>query len=104
METPLRRVPHAGERRRTRVDRKGPGAGTVDCGIGLLIPRTARLAAWGLVALLLAMFPANIYVAISGTNAAGLPSSPWYTWSRLPFQLVFIWWVLAAVRGDGRRG
>jgi uncharacterized membrane protein len=67
-------------------------------GIGLLIPRTARPAAWGVVALLIAIFPANIYVAISGVNAAGLPSSPWYTWSRLPFQIVFIWWVLAATR------
>ena len=65
-------------------------------GIGLLIPRTAWLAAWGLVALLIGIFPANVYVAISGVNAAGLPSSPWYTWSRLPFQLVFIWWVLAS--------
>ena len=65
-------------------------------GIGLLIPRTARLAAWGLVVLLVAIFPANIYVALSGVNAAGLPSSPWYTWSRLPFQIVFIWWVLAS--------
>jgi uncharacterized membrane protein len=45
-------------------------------GIGLLIRRTARLAAWGLVALLVAIFPANIYVALTGANAAGLPSSP----------------------------
>jgi uncharacterized membrane protein len=67
-------------------------------GIGLLIPRTARLAAWGLVAMLIAIFPANLHVAWTGTNAAGLPSSPWYTWSRLPFQIVFIWWVLAATR------
>jgi uncharacterized membrane protein len=69
-------------------------------GIGMLIPRTARLASWWLAALLLAIFPANIYVAISGVNAAGLPSSPWYTWSRLPFQLVFLWWVLASVRKE----
>jgi uncharacterized membrane protein len=69
-------------------------------GIGLLIPFTARLAAWGLVVMLIAIFPANIYVALSGENAAGLPSSPWYTWSRLPFQIVFIWWVIEAMRRD----
>jgi uncharacterized membrane protein len=74
------------------------GAAELLGGIGLLIPRTARLAAWLLAALLVAIFPANIYVAISGVNAAGLPSSPWYTWSRLPFQLVFVWWVLVSVR------
>ena len=72
------------------------GMGELLGGIGLLVAQTARLAAWCLVALLIAIFPANLYVAISGVNAAGLPSSPWYTWSRLPFQLVFIWWVLAA--------
>jgi uncharacterized membrane protein len=65
-------------------------------GLGLLVRRTARVAAWGLAALLVAIFPANIWVAINGANAAGLPSSPWYTWSRLPFQLVFIAWVLYA--------
>ena len=73
-------------------------------GVGLLVARTARMAAWGLVALLVAIFPANIWVAINGANAAGLPSSPWYTWSRLPFQIVFIWWVLASVRGGSRGG
>ena len=69
-------------------------------GIGLLIRRTARVASWGLALLLVAIFPANIWVAVNGANAAGLPSSPWYTWSRLPFQLVFIWWVLDAGRAD----
>jgi uncharacterized membrane protein len=69
-------------------------------GSGLLIRRTAPLAAWGLVALLVAIFPANLHVALTGANAAGLPSSPWYGWSRLPFQIVFIWWVLVSVRGS----
>jgi hypothetical protein len=50
-------------------------------GIGLLMPGTSRLAAWGLVALLVAIFPANLHVVLTGANAAGLPSSPWYTWS-----------------------
>ena len=67
-------------------------------GVGMLIPRTARIASWWLALLLLAIFPANVYVAIRGVNAAGLPSSPWYTWSRLPFQALFVWWVLYAGR------
>ena len=64
--------------------------------VGLLIRRTRRWAAWGLVALLIAVFPANIYVAISGGSIAGMPSSPWYYWARLPVQLIFIawaWWL-----------
>jgi len=60
--------------------------------VGLLIRPTRRWAAWGLVALLIAVFPANIYVALSGGSIAGLPSSPWYYWMRLPVQFVFIAW------------
>ncbi|MGH9816525.1 MAG: DoxX family protein [Candidatus Acidiferrales bacterium] len=64
--------------------------------IGLLMRRTRRWAAWGLIALLIAIFPANIYVALSGGSIAGLPSSRWYYWARLPIQFIFItwaWWI-----------
>jgi uncharacterized membrane protein len=64
-------------------------------GIGLLIPRLARPAAVGLVVLLLAVFPANVHAALSGSQAVGMPSATWYLWARLPFQAVFIAWVLA---------
>lgn len=62
---------------------------------GLLLRRMRRWAAWGLLALLIAIFPANIYVALSG-SIAGLPSSTWYYWVRLPIQFIFIawaWWI-----------
>src|ERR1700683_3967399 len=39
------------------------GACEVICGLGLLVPWTRRAAAWGLVALLIAVFPANLYMA-----------------------------------------
>jgi len=64
-------------------------------GIGLLIPATRRAAAWGLLALLIAVFPANIYVALRG-QMDGFNFSPTVLWLRLPFQAVFIaavWWV-----------
>lgn len=71
-------------------------------GVGLLVPATRRMAAWWLVAVLVAIFPANVHVALSGANAEGLPSASWYIWSRLPFQAIFIWWVLASTRrGEG---
>ena len=63
-------------------------------GIGLLIPRFQRVAAWGLVALLIAVFPANIYHAIAPIKLGGITDSPVYHWIRLPFQGVFIWWTL----------
>lgn len=65
-------------------------------GLGLLIRSTQRTAAWGLTALLLAVFPANIHVALSGISVEGLPV--WYGWVRLPFQALYIWWILASAR------
>jgi uncharacterized membrane protein len=64
-------------------------------GAGLLIPATAAYAKWGLIILLICMFPANIRVAVKHLPApGGLPSKPWYTWSRLAFQPLYIIWLL----------
>ena len=59
-------------------------------GIGLLIPRLRRLASYGLIALLIAVFPANVNMAVNSIDF-GLPH--YLLWWRLPFQLVFILWV-----------
>ena len=70
-------------------------------GLGLLIPRFRRAAAWGLIALLIAIFPANLHVALQG-SMPGLDQAPaWLLWLRLPFQVVFVawvWWVGLAPR------
>jgi len=58
-------------------------------GLLLLIPRFSRLAAWGIIALLVAVFPANIYVF---QHQELLPASPLLHLLRLPLQLVFIVW------------
>ena len=65
--------------------------------LGLLIPRTRRLAAYGLVALLLAVFPANINHAVQNLQPGGFLNSRVYQWARLPFQALFIWAVIASV-------
>ncbi|MFC5412917.1 DoxX family protein [Larkinella bovis] len=58
-------------------------------GVGLLFPATRTLAAWGLILLLIAVFPANLYMATSDQ----FPDTPaWLRWGRLPLQLVLIWW------------
>ena len=63
-------------------------------GIGLFIPRTRVLSGWLLIVLLIVMFPANINVAFAQLPPpGGLPASPWYLWSRLLFQPVYIYWV-----------
>jgi uncharacterized membrane protein len=74
------------------------GAAEVLGGIGLLVPATRRLAGWGLIALLIAVFPANVHVALQG-KMPGFDFSPTVLWARLPFQAVAIaavWWVALA--------
>lgn len=71
------------------------GAAEILGGIGLLLPGTRRMAGWGLIVLLIAIFPANVYVALQG-HMAGFDFSPAVLWLRLPLQAVFIaavWWV-----------
>jgi uncharacterized membrane protein len=58
-------------------------------GVLLLLPKTSRLAAWGIVALLIAVFPANLYLY---QHQDILPASPIIHLLRLPLQGVFILW------------
>jgi uncharacterized membrane protein len=69
-------------------------------GIGLLIPTTRRWAAWGLVVLLVLMWPANINQALHGIQPPGLEVPPTMLWVRLPLQLVFIAWAWWMTRPD----
>ena len=57
-------------------------------GVMLLIPSARFYAGWGLIILLLAVYPANIYLA--QTNGAAMNTTPLIAWGRLPFQFVFI--------------
>jgi uncharacterized membrane protein len=63
-------------------------------GFGLLIPPTRRAAAWGLIALLIAVFPANLYMATNPIEAGAASIAPVLRWGRLPVQLFLMWWVL----------
>lgn len=61
-------------------------------GIGLVIPLVSVAAAWGLIALFIAVFPANIYQALNSISIEGIPHHPALYWVRLPFQAVLIAW------------
>jgi uncharacterized membrane protein len=63
-------------------------------GVGLLMPRARRAASYGLVLLYLAVFPANIHMALHPELGRGIPE--WSLWARLPLQFVFIAWALWA--------
>lgn len=68
------------------------GVAEVALGVGVLIPRTRRLAAWGLVALLIAVYPANLYHAFGDVKLASMQASTLYHVIRLPMQFVLIAW------------
>ena len=59
-------------------------------GIGLLVPRLRVASAWGLIALLVAVFPANVHMALHPEEFPRFP--PAALWARLPFQAVLVAW------------
>lgn len=61
------------------------GVAEIALGIALLFPSLRPWAAWGIIALLIAVFPANVYAAATGIPGTG-------GWARLPFQALFIAW------------
>ena len=71
------------------------GVAEIAVGIGVLIPRTRAYAAWATIALLVAIFPANVYMATSMVVVEGIgggdPSAA-NRWGRLPLQGVLILW------------
>ena len=74
-------------------------AGVFEGVFGLLCfarqPWLQGVAAWGLTALLVAFFPANVWAALS-TEAQRRSKIPaWFAWARLPLQAVFVYWTYA---------
>jgi len=62
-------------------------------GIGVLFPPLQNAAGIGLIALLVAVFPANIFMAQSHIQKLGLDGPAWLLLMRLPLQSLLIWWV-----------
>jgi uncharacterized membrane protein len=73
-------------------------------GAGLLVPMTRKAAAWGLIALFVAVFPANINQAINKISFSDGPPPPAFAlWLRLPLQALLIAWAYWLTRDDARR-
>ena len=71
-------------------------------GIGLLIPRFRKIAGWGLFALLIAVYPANIYMAITPEAFPDIPIYALYI--RLAFQFIFFYWAYSLTRPNFNPG
>jgi uncharacterized membrane protein len=76
------------------------GVAEVLLGVLLLPAITRPYAAWGVIALLIAIFPANLYMLTARETV--FPDFPvWALWLRLPLQLVLIWWAWIYTRPVG---
>jgi uncharacterized membrane protein len=77
------------------------GAAEMAGGVGMLLPAMRSIAGWGLLALLVAVFPANLNVALHGWKGENI--APWLLWARLPFQpllMALVYWVCLARRSQ----
>lgn len=64
-------------------------------GIGLLFPYSRSFSACGLIALFIAVFPANVNMAVNHIGFGRKPPAAWLLWARLPLQAVLIAWAYA---------
>jgi uncharacterized membrane protein len=74
------------------------GAAEIAGGVGMMIPARRRLAGWWLIATMVGVFPANLHMAFNAERFQQVPGGAPALWARLPFQGVFIVWILDAMR------
>jgi uncharacterized membrane protein len=84
------------------------GVAEVVVGVGVLIPTMRRLSAWGAMALLIAVFPANLHIALNNVPIGGAAEGAgMWNWLRLPLQgvlIVWAWWYTRdAIKRPGER-
>ena len=75
------------------------GVAEIAGGLGVLPAATRRMAGWGLLALLVAVYPANIHMALNHEDFEGVSAAA--AWGRLPFQFLFAAWVWWATLSKG---
>ncbi len=78
-------------------------------GVGLLVPQRQiqNATGWGLSLLLIAVFPANIYMAVAHIQIPGMEIPSWASWARLPLQpllIVAVAWVTGIWHWNCKKG
>ncbi|WP_375491412.1 DoxX family protein [uncultured Jatrophihabitans sp.] len=76
---------------------RASGVLELGCAVGLLIPRTRRMAGWAAAALFVVVFPANIDMAVQAWQGHG---SKVIAFGRLPLQIPLVIWALYIARGN----
>jgi len=75
------------------------GAAEIAGAVMVVFPRTRRLGGLWIAATLVAVFPANVDMALNPDRYESLPTA--LLWARLPLQGLLIWWALRATRPAG---
>lgn len=74
------------------------GAAEIAGGAAAVVGAPRLLTRWWLIALLVAVFPANVHMALHPDQVRGVRIPGWLLWARLPFQGAFIAWVWRGTR------
>lgn len=74
------------------------GVAEIAGGVAVLAGGREQLARWWLTALLVAVFPANLHMALHPEELPELRIPRWMLWARLPLQAVFLAWVWHGTR------
>jgi uncharacterized membrane protein len=77
------------------------GAAEILGGAGLFLRKFRRAAAYGLALLLMAVLPANIYMAVAHVPFPGIMGKSWVQWLRVPLQIPLIAWALYYGKSPG---
>lgn len=77
------------------------GVAEMVAGLGVLLPWTRRPAGLGVIALLAAVFPANLYMARAPEQFRRIPR--WALYARLPLQPLMMWWAWSATKSPSSR-
>ena len=72
------------------------GVAELACALGLALPRTRRLAGWTTAALFVAVFPANVQMALDADGRS--EAYQWVTYARLPLQVPLVVWAVSVAR------
>jgi uncharacterized membrane protein len=74
------------------------GVAEIAGGVGMMMPCRRRVAGWWLISTMVAVFPANVHMALNAERFDSVPGGAPALWARLPFQAVFIAWIHDAMR------
>jgi uncharacterized membrane protein len=74
------------------------GVAEIAGGVGMMVPARRRLAGCWLIATMAGVFPANVHMAMNAEDYPAVPGGAVSLWARLPFQAVFVTWILSGMR------